>query len=160
MREPWADTEVEEAILAYLREHPAAMDSREAITEGWIMRRIVRAEVEAVGRVLERLTAAGLLEALDVNGDRHYRLAGTRGRGRARPWCRSGAEEGVTWRRATAMSEPVETEAPRRSARHRSGERSPTSGGSSPTAAPPRSVGWRPTPRRCARPVLAPPLHH
>jgi hypothetical protein len=78
MREPRADAEVEEAILAYLREHPAAMDSREAITEWWIMRRIVRAEVEAVARVLERLTAAGLLEALDVNGERHYRLAGTR----------------------------------------------------------------------------------
>jgi Fe2+ or Zn2+ uptake regulation protein len=78
MRDPRADAEVEEAILAYLREHPAAMDSREAITEWWIMRRIVRAEVEAVGRVLERLTAAGLLEALDVNGERHYRLTEAR----------------------------------------------------------------------------------
>jgi hypothetical protein len=78
MREPLADAEVAEAILAYLREHPAAMDSREAIAEWWIMRRIVRVEVETVGRVLERLTAAGLLEGLDVNGQRHYRLAGSR----------------------------------------------------------------------------------
>jgi hypothetical protein len=73
-----SDTEIEAAVLEYLREHPAAMDSREAITEWWIMRRIVRVQVEAVARVLDRLTATGLLESIVVNGEPHYRLAGIR----------------------------------------------------------------------------------
>ena len=73
MADPEADDALEGAILAYLREHPAAMDSLEAIAEWWVMRRVVRV-VEAVERVLERLTRAGVLEVITAGGERRYRL--------------------------------------------------------------------------------------
>jgi Fe2+ or Zn2+ uptake regulation protein len=65
---------MEEAILAYLREHPGAMDSLEAIAEWWVMRRVVRVEVEAVERALEDLVRAGLVDAVNAGGQTHYRL--------------------------------------------------------------------------------------
>jgi len=69
-----ADHAMEEAILAYLREHPGAMDSLEAIAEWWVMRRVVRMEVEAVERALEGLVRAGLLDVVTAGGQPRYRL--------------------------------------------------------------------------------------
>jgi Fe2+ or Zn2+ uptake regulation protein len=68
------DDALEEAILAYLHEHPAAMDSLEAVAEWWVMRRVVRVEVEAVQRVLDRLTRSGVLEMISAGGQQCYRL--------------------------------------------------------------------------------------
>jgi hypothetical protein len=69
-----ADHAIEEAILAYLREHPGAMDSLEAIAEWWVMRRVVRVEVEAVEQALEGLVRAGLVDVVSAGGQPHYRL--------------------------------------------------------------------------------------
>ena len=68
------DEALEEAVLGYLREHPDAMDSLEAVAEWWVMRRVVRVEVEAVQRVLQRLTRAGVLEVVIAGGQPCYRL--------------------------------------------------------------------------------------
>ena len=50
------------------------MDTLEAITEWWVMRRVVRVEVEAVARVLARLTERGVLDVVEGPGERRYRL--------------------------------------------------------------------------------------
>ena len=70
------DTALAEAIVAYLRAHPGAGDSLEGIAEWWVMRQVVRTEVRAVARVLERLAADGVLETLETSGGTHYRLRG------------------------------------------------------------------------------------
>lgn len=69
-----SDAKLEEAILGYVRAHPAAMDTLEAITEWWVMRRVVHVEVEAVARVLARLTERGVLDVVEGAGERRYRL--------------------------------------------------------------------------------------
>ena len=68
------DVDLEEAILDYLREHPDAMETREGIAEWWIMRRVVRAEVEAITRVLHTLTERGVLEEIGAGSQCRYRL--------------------------------------------------------------------------------------
>jgi hypothetical protein len=69
-----SDDQLQAAILAYMREHPAAADTLDAIAEWWVMRRVVRVEVEAVARVLARLTDAGLVEVVESAGQQRYRL--------------------------------------------------------------------------------------
>ena len=69
-----SDAQLEEAIVAYLREHPDAMETREGIAEWWVMRRVVRAEVEAVTRVLGALTERGVLEEVQTGLQCRYRL--------------------------------------------------------------------------------------
>ena len=69
-----ADDTLEATILGYLREHPGAMDSLEAIAEWWVMRRVVRVEVEAVERVLDGLVRAGVVDVITVAGTPRYRL--------------------------------------------------------------------------------------
>jgi hypothetical protein len=68
------DVYLEEAIIAYLREHPDAMETREGIAEWWVMRRVVRAEVEAITRVLHTLTERGVLETVGAGAQCRYRL--------------------------------------------------------------------------------------
>jgi hypothetical protein len=68
------DQELTEAILGYLAEHPAAMDTVEGIAEWWLMRQRARAAVERVERVLERQTEEGVLEAVGGAPSRRYRL--------------------------------------------------------------------------------------
>lgn len=68
------DAHLETAILAYLQEHPDAMETREGIAHWWIMRRVVRAEVEAVTRVLHTLTARGIIEEVGTGTQCRYRL--------------------------------------------------------------------------------------
>jgi hypothetical protein len=69
-----SDTYLEEAIIAYLGEHPNATETREGIAEWWIMRRVVRAEVDAITRVLRNLTERGILEELGGGDQCRYRL--------------------------------------------------------------------------------------
>ena len=68
------DERLEAAIVGYVRAHPQSMDTLEAITEWWVMRRIVRVEVEAVARVVTRLTERGVLDVVEIAGERRYRL--------------------------------------------------------------------------------------
>jgi hypothetical protein len=68
------DVHIEEAILAYLSEHPDAMETREGIAEWWVMRRVVRAEVEAITQVLRTLTERGILEEIGAGPQCRYRL--------------------------------------------------------------------------------------
>jgi hypothetical protein len=74
MADQAADPAMEEAILAYLREHPGAMDSLDAIAEWWVMRRVVRVEVEAVERALKGLVREALVDVVTAGGQPHYRL--------------------------------------------------------------------------------------
>jgi hypothetical protein len=57
-----------------MREHPAAADTLAGIAEWWVMRRVVHVEVKAVGRVLERLVNAGVVEVIESAGQRRYRM--------------------------------------------------------------------------------------
>jgi hypothetical protein len=61
-----------------MREHPAAADTLDAIAAWWVMRRIVHVEVDAVARVLTRLTEAGVVEVVESAGQRRYRLRAER----------------------------------------------------------------------------------
>jgi hypothetical protein len=61
-------------LLAYLREHPNAMDTLKGIAEWWLPRHRVRVEVERVAEALRTLEASGLIERIG-SGDRPlYRL--------------------------------------------------------------------------------------
>jgi len=68
------DEEMAQAILAYLAEHPQAMDSVEGIAQWWIMRQQIRVNVKTLARVLRGLAERGLLEELGDEGQRRYRL--------------------------------------------------------------------------------------
>jgi DNA-binding IclR family transcriptional regulator len=70
------DEEVAESILAYLAEHPQAMDSVEGIAQWWIMRQQVRVNVTTLARVLQGLADKGLLEQIGDGEQRRYRLKG------------------------------------------------------------------------------------
>lgn len=68
------EDEVAEAILAYLAEHPQAMDSMEGIAEWWLMRQHIRVTVIMLARVLRRLTEQGVVEELGPREAPRYRL--------------------------------------------------------------------------------------
>jgi hypothetical protein len=68
------ERQVDEAILAYLAEHPEAMDTPEGIAEWWLMRHQVRTGVSVIVRALRRLTDSGVLEELGGGDVRRYRL--------------------------------------------------------------------------------------
>jgi hypothetical protein len=69
-----SDDQLAEAILAYLSECPNGEDTAEGVTEWWVMRQRVRAQVEAVARVLSALVARGVLEEAGSGEQRRYRL--------------------------------------------------------------------------------------
>jgi hypothetical protein len=69
-----AEEELANALLAYLDEHPQAMDTLEGIAEWWLVRQQVRVVVERVARVLRRLCDEGVLEAVGTGEDRRFRL--------------------------------------------------------------------------------------
>jgi hypothetical protein len=69
-----ADAPIAEAVLAYLAEHPNAMDTAGGIAEWWVMRQRVRGDVEAVSRVLHTLVTRGALEAIGDGEQRRYRV--------------------------------------------------------------------------------------
>jgi Fe2+ or Zn2+ uptake regulation protein len=68
------DEEVAQSILAYLAEHPKAMDTAEGIAQWWIMRQQVRVTATTVSRVLHQLAEKGLLEEFGDGEQRRYRL--------------------------------------------------------------------------------------
>lgn len=73
------DQEMAQAVLAYLTEHPAAMDTVEGIAEWWLMRQRVQVVVERVEHILGRYVEDGILEAVGRGPSRRYRL-------RSRAW--------------------------------------------------------------------------
>jgi Fe2+ or Zn2+ uptake regulation protein len=69
-----SDDDLAAAVLAYLSECPSAMETAEGVTEWWVMRQRVRAQVEAVARVLDSLVARGVLERVESGERPRYRL--------------------------------------------------------------------------------------
>lgn len=61
-------------LLAYLKEHPNAMDSLKGIAEWWLPRHRVRVEVERVAAALRILEASGLIERIGGEDRPLYRL--------------------------------------------------------------------------------------
>lgn len=74
MADTRVDTEMAEAILEYLAEHPQAMDTLEGIAEWWLLRQQIRVNLTALQRVLRGLTDTGLLDEVNAAGRRLYRL--------------------------------------------------------------------------------------
>lgn len=68
------EEEIAALIMGYFEEHPQAMDTLEGIAEWWLMRKWVRAEVEALSRVLRQLAERGLVEVSGGGQYQHYRL--------------------------------------------------------------------------------------
>lgn len=67
--------EIEVAVLAYLRQHPQAADTARGITNWWLPRRTPADSAIDIGRVLERLVAAGHLHAVKLpSGEVLYAL--------------------------------------------------------------------------------------
>jgi hypothetical protein len=62
-------------ILAYLTEHPQAMDTIEGIAEWWVRRQEVRSLVGSVTQIVQRLTEAGILEQIGNGPHSRFRLA-------------------------------------------------------------------------------------
>ena len=71
-----ADGEMAEAVVRYLAEHPAAMDTLDGIAQWWLMRQVVRTDLERLQRVLTRLADTGVLEAVGQGESVRYRLRG------------------------------------------------------------------------------------
>ena len=72
---PLDDDRLRAAVLAYVAEHPGAMDTLDGIAEWWIARQQIRVNVKRLASVLDELTRIGSLESVDVGGERMYRLA-------------------------------------------------------------------------------------
>jgi len=72
------EEELRRAVLAYLAEHPRAMDTLEGIADWWVRRHQVRVGVERVSRVLLELTQRGVLEEVKAGDHRFYRLKSPR----------------------------------------------------------------------------------
>jgi DNA-binding transcriptional ArsR family regulator len=69
-----SDADVRDAVIAYLREHPRAMDSLEGIAQWWLLRQRVRVSVQLVSRALADLEESGLIERIREDGNAMYRL--------------------------------------------------------------------------------------
>ena len=72
---PLDDDQLRVAVVAYIAEHPDAMDTIEGIAEWWIARQRISVNVNRLASVLEELVRFGSLESVDVAGERMYRLA-------------------------------------------------------------------------------------
>jgi hypothetical protein len=68
------ESEIAKAVMKYLAEFPEAMDNVKGIAEWWLIRRNVKADIEDVSRVLDYLTAQGLLEHIGEGEGTRYRL--------------------------------------------------------------------------------------
>ncbi len=68
------DEQLAQSVLAYLTEHPRAMDSVEGIAQWWIMQQQIRVNITTLTRVLRGLVDRGLLEVFGDEGHRWYRL--------------------------------------------------------------------------------------
>jgi hypothetical protein len=76
MDRQFGEAEIERAVLAYLAERPSAMDTFEGIAGWWIHWQHLRFEIEALRRVVERLTERGVLERVEFQAEGRvlYRL--------------------------------------------------------------------------------------
>ncbi|HJU73584.1 MAG TPA: hypothetical protein VJ717_07545 [Gemmatimonadaceae bacterium] len=72
-------------VLAYLDDHPTAMDTVDGIAEWWILRQQIDVEVRRVSRVLALLVGEGVLEEVNQGGVRFYRRRAT-GRAHTPAW--------------------------------------------------------------------------
>jgi hypothetical protein len=63
-----------ESVIAYLAEHPNAMDTLDGIAEWWIMRQQFRVDIERLATVLNRLTECGQLDRIGSGSTARYRL--------------------------------------------------------------------------------------
>jgi hypothetical protein len=70
-----SEEDLEQAVLAYLTEHPRAMDSLVGIAEWWLEFTRVRTEIEALSRALDRLVQRSVLERIGSGERALYRLA-------------------------------------------------------------------------------------
>ena len=68
------DDAVCDALVAYLTEHPLAMDTAQGIAEWWLPRGTTPVEIDCVVRALHQLTERGVLEEFGVGTHRRYRL--------------------------------------------------------------------------------------
>jgi hypothetical protein len=68
-----ADANLRTLVLAYLDDHPTAMDTIDGIAEWWVLRQQIDIEVRRVSRVLETLVRDGVLEEVTQSGVRFYR---------------------------------------------------------------------------------------
>ena len=71
---PVKDEELAQSVLAYLADHPQAMDSVEGIAHWWIMRQQIRVNVTKLTQVLHELAESGLVEEIGEGEQRRYRL--------------------------------------------------------------------------------------
>ena len=69
-----SEDEIEQAILEYLAERPRGADTVVGIADWWLTRHHVGVVVEALQRVLNRLTESGVLETEGEGERRYYRL--------------------------------------------------------------------------------------
>ncbi len=74
MTTPRTDNDLERAVLAYLAEHPRAMDSLVGIAEWWLERERIRSEILAVSRVVNALVERGLLQRIGTGESALYCL--------------------------------------------------------------------------------------
>jgi hypothetical protein len=72
------EAQLAEAVMNYLAEHPQAMDTLQGIAEWWVMRQKVRADLEALTKVLSDLADQGLLEKIGSGERARYRLKARR----------------------------------------------------------------------------------
>ena len=70
-----ADRFLEAEVLAYLAEHPQAMDTLGGIAEWWLERQRIRVDVDSLASVLQRLVERGTLQQVGDGKDPLYRLA-------------------------------------------------------------------------------------
>jgi len=68
-----ADATLRALVLAYLDDHPTAMDTIDGIAEWWVLRQQIDIEVRRVSRVLALLVREGVLEEVLQSGVRFYR---------------------------------------------------------------------------------------
>jgi hypothetical protein len=68
-----ADATLRTLVLAYLDDHPTAMDTIDGIAEWWVLRQQIDIEVRRVSRVLAMLVTEGVLEEVTQRGVRFYR---------------------------------------------------------------------------------------
>jgi hypothetical protein len=69
------DAVLAQAVRDYVSGHPSAMDTVEGIAEWWIPGNIRPFTTEVLKRVLDRLTAEGVLNRIRRGAQVHYRAA-------------------------------------------------------------------------------------
>ncbi len=69
-----SDDATAQAILRYLAEQPTTMDTVDGITQWWEKGQRRHGSTSAIARALDGLLAKGLIEELDDEEPRRYRL--------------------------------------------------------------------------------------